>query len=359
MADALDGGAKDHFDYVTVHPYETLGLVKDGWEGEYMSIVPTIRKLLADKSPSKKDVPVIFTELGEPVQGDVTPAHQADTLVKAYVMGLAQGAARIQWFEPLDGDSRPSFVALRSLVQNLGEEVHYRGWLAFGPSGTDGYGFVFRGKKPVLVAWSRPGATAKVSLAAPAVVIQPQTGATATTSDVALTNSPVIMSGIPEALLQEARANATKPFPWGGDYTSAASLSFTAPGTEKGLHLLGTSNTVTVDGVAARDISAGGGQGFTVDPNYLSYSPKTLRVTAVLRRNGSDDAGFNLKYESTTGWKGTGSWYTIPGSDQWYTQEWVLTDTQFVGKWGFNFSFDSDSTQYSKYSIRSVTVTKE
>jgi hypothetical protein len=42
-----------------------------------------------------------------------------------------------------------------------------------------------------------------------------------------------------------------------------------------------------------------------------------------------------------------------------YTAEWDLPDAQLVGKWGFNFSFDSDSTQYSKYSIQSVTVTKQ
>ena len=107
LAQALDAGAAGHFDYVTVHPYETLDLVASGWEAQYLSIVPTIRKLLADKSPGKKDVPVWFTEVGEPVQKGVTPQRQADTLVKAYVLGLAQGVLRIHWFEPIDGDSGP------------------------------------------------------------------------------------------------------------------------------------------------------------------------------------------------------------------------------------------------------------
>ena len=96
----------------------------------------------------------------------------------------------------------------------------------------------------------------------------------------------------------------------------------------------------------------------TVDPNFSSYTPVKLRITAVLRRTGSDSAGFNVKYESTSGYKGTGSWYTIPGSDQWYTQTWDIDDPQFVGKWGYNFSFDSDSTQNSKYTVKSVTVSK-
>ena len=72
-----------------------------------------------------------------------------------------------------------------------------------------------------------------------------------------------------------------------------------------------------------------------------------------------ENAGFNLKYESTTGWKGADSWYTIPDDERWHTKTWTITDPQFVGKWGFNFGFDSDGTQFSKYHVKSVTVAKE
>ena len=37
----------------------------------------------------------------------------------------------------------------------------------------------------------------------------------------------------------------------------------------------------------------------------------------------------------------------------------VVEDPPFAGKWGDHFMFDSASTQNSKYSIRSVSVTKE
>ena len=122
-----------------------------------MSIVPTIRKMLAEKDPARQDVPVWFTEVGEPVQGTVTPEHQADTLVKAYVMGIAQGALRIHWFEPLDGDSgpfgligggngsapkRPSYTAVSKLIENLGHQPAYVGWLLLD---TRHYAFVFDG----------------------------------------------------------------------------------------------------------------------------------------------------------------------------------------------------------------------
>ena len=46
----IEAGAKDHFDFIAVHPYETLGVVEsDGCEAEFMSIVPTLRKMLAQQ----------------------------------------------------------------------------------------------------------------------------------------------------------------------------------------------------------------------------------------------------------------------------------------------------------------------
>ena len=54
-------------------------------------------------------------------------------------------------------------------------------------------------------------------------------------------------------------------------------------------------------------------------------------------------AGFNLKYESTSGWKGAEGWYAIPAGAQWTMRAWTIKDPQFVGKWGVHFAFDSDS----------------
>jgi len=369
LAQALDAGAADHFDYVTVHPYETMGLVEFGWEAEYMSIVPTIRKLLADKNPAKRDVPVWFTEVGEPVGNGVTPEHQADTLVKAFVMGIAQGVTRVHWFEPLDGDSgpfglvdssgneRPSYVAVRTLTEQLGEKPLYLGWLLLNDLH---HGFVFQGKmSTVLVGWAPPGQSANLDFGASASLVDPKNGVASPATAVTLTSSPLLIVNVPAELVARARSNAGSPFPWGGDYAQAASVSFTAPSTESGLHPLGAGRAITLGGDPARDQSGAPAQSFTVDPNFLSYGATPIRITAVLRRNGADSAGFNLKYESTSGWKGTGSWYNVPGDDQWYTQSWTITDPQFVGKWGYNFSFDSDSTDHSKYSIRSVTIAKQ
>ncbi len=372
LAQALDAGAAGHFDHVTVHPYEVMDLAAQGWEAQYMSIVPTIRKLLADKSPAKKDVPIWITEVGQPVEKGITPERQADTLVKAFTLGLAQGFHRIHWFEGIDGDSgpfgliagnngaaprRPSFSAMTQLIRNLGQTPRFTGWLLL-----DGkhYGFVFEGPEgAVLATWAGPGATARVSFGAKVRVVRPRTGEASEAEAVELTNSPILVIGVPAALAAEARANAGRPFPWGGDYTGVSSVSWEAPGVEKGLHPIGAAKLLTIDGREARDISASSGQSFTVDPNFLSYATVPVRITAVLRRHGEMAAGFNLKYEATSGWKGTGGWYTIPAGAPWTTQTWTIKDPQFVGKWGFHFAFESDSTRHSNYSLLSVTVAKE
>lgn len=372
LAQALDAGAAGHFDYVTVHPYETLDLVGQGFEAQYMSIVPSIRKLLADKSPTRKDVPVWFTEVGEPVEKGVTPEHQADTLVKAYVLSLAQGVHRIHWFEGIDGDSgpfgliagnnggapkRPSYTAMTQLIKALGPTPRFAGWLLVDHQH---YGFVFSGPEgPVLVTWAGPGVAAKVAFAGKVRLTRPRTGETSEADALELTNSPVLISGLPAGLVTEAHANLGRPFPWGGDFSGAASVGWEAPGAERGLHPIGRAKIVTLDGREARDLSAASGQAFTVDPNFLSYTTVPIKITAVLRRNGAKGAGFNLKYESTSGWKAAEGWYTIPAGPGWTTKTWTIKDPQFVGKWGFHLSFDSDSTQNSDYSLLSATVARE
>jgi hypothetical protein len=52
-AQTLDAGAADHFDYVTVHPYEILGLIEQGWEAEHMSIVPTFEGCSPTRPPGR------------------------------------------------------------------------------------------------------------------------------------------------------------------------------------------------------------------------------------------------------------------------------------------------------------------
>jgi polysaccharide biosynthesis protein PslG len=373
LEQVIKAGAKDHFDFITLHPYEVLGGIADniGSEALYMSIVPTVRKMLAAQNPAKRNVPIIFTELG--AEASKSPEKQALALVKAYTMGIAQGVACIQWFEGRDGDSgpmglldeqgkpRPSYQAMAQMIKHLGQHPTYLGWVLF--SSKD-YGFVFQGAKgTVLATWASRGTPDRVDFAQKVRVVDPLTGKVATASTHKLTTAPILVLGVPENLVTEAKANKRRPFPWGGDYTTAKSVSITMDGKyrEKGLHTASgddVATAVVAYGGAARAGNIPGGNVFMVDPNFLSYTATPIEVTLVVRRNpANDNAGFKLVYESTDGYKNFG-WYTVPDNKKWHTVKWKINDAQFVGMWGYNFSLDSDGNEYNKYFIQSVTVTK-
>jgi hypothetical protein len=369
----IKAGAKEHFDFISVHPYENLGLVEsDGMEPEFMSIVPTIRKMLAAQDPDRANAPIWFTEIGyDAREGEV---HQASALVKAFSLGLAQGVTRINWFEGIDGDSGPmgllcsdgtprlAYAAMSNLTRHLGADPQYEGWVLLNGVG---YGFVFRGAETsAMAAWARPRTTAPVSFGEAVRIVDPLTGASAETDGCSLTGVPVLVVGVPPTLLAQAQANKALPFPWRGDYDySGATSVWTTmgdPDIERGLHHLSAdaaSTPVEAYGVPARDCSKSAGQSFSVAPEFTSYTTEPITITVVVRRNAANDnAGFNLWYESTSGIRGTGEWYTIPGNDQWYTKTWTINDAQFAGKWGYNFMFNGDTPR--PYYLTSVTVSK-
>jgi len=213
-----------------------------------------------------------------------------------------------------------------------------------------------------MVTWAPPKSTDNLNFGQTVQILDPVTGAVASTTAYFMSNAPVLVIGPPSNLTAQAQTNKFKPFLWGGDYSKASAVTVTmgSPNTELGLHQLNadaSSTAVTAYGGPARDCSKSSSQTFTVDPNFLSYTHASIQITAVVRRDASNDnAGFNLKYESASGRKGIG-WNTVPGNDQWYTLRWMISDDEFVGDWGYHFSFDSDSTNYSKYYLQQVTVT--
>ena len=370
IARAIQAGAKDHFDFITLHPYETLGSVVDhpGLEPVYMAIVPEIRKMLAEIDPAKVNVPVIFTEIGVDAKHE-GPDVQGEALVKAYTMGIAQGIACINWFEGMDGDSgpmglmeangtkRPSFTALGQMIQYFGNRPKYLGWLQFN---NKDYGFVFQGaKNPILVTWAPVGVTDKIDLGAASTIVDPLTGTTSSASTYDLTTAPIIVDNAPAALVTQAQANLSKPFPWDGDYTNATSVSvsFGATTETKGLHTLSgdsiAASVVAYGGNARAGSGVEGGNVYIVDPNFLRYTSTPIDITVVCRRDTTNaPASLALEYESTTGSKKLPA-VAIPDNTDWFTQTWHIDDSQFVGMYAFNFRFNN-----GPYLVRSVTVTK-
>lgn len=374
LEQVIKAGARDHFDFITLHPYEVLNGIADnaGTEAVFMHIVPTVRKMLAAQNPAKANAPIIFTELGSDV-GKKGADTQAHALVKAYAMGIAQGVACIQWFEGMDGDSgpmgllqsngspRPAYTAMAQLIKHLGQHPAYLGWVLL--NGRD-YGFAFQGARgAVLVTWAPPGKPDRVDFGQAVQVVNPLSGESATVTAYDLTAAPVLALGVPESLLAQAKANKTRPLPWGGDYSQAKSVSITMGerNLEKGLHTLSgaaVAEAVLAYGGSARAGDVPGGNMFVVDPEFMCYTTEPIEITAVVRRNAANDnAGFKLVYESTRGLKSLG-WYTVPDNKQWHTITWKIDDAQFVNYWGYNFSLNSDGNRYNKYLIQSVTVRK-
>lgn len=375
LEQVIKAGAKDHFDWIALHPYEVLDGIasRAGTEPIFMQIAPTVRKMLATQNPAKVDVPILFTELGcdAKSKGAETQAH---VLVKAYTMSIAQGVACVQWFEGRDGDSgpmglidskgvpRPAYKALAQMIQHLGQHPRYLGWVMLNGHN---YGFVFEGaKSPVLIAWTPGGATDRVDFGEEVKIVNPLTGEATRAESYELTTAPIFVLEAPAKLVAEARQNKGKPLQWGGDFSSAKSVSINMGerNAEKGLHTLSgesVAEAVVAYGGSARAGDVPGGNMFIVDPGFLSYTTTPIEITAVVRRNAANDnAGFKLVYESTNGFKTAGNWYTVPDNKQWHTVRWKIDDPQFVNYWGYNFSLVSDGNEYNKYYIQSVTVTK-
>lgn len=375
---AITAGAKGHYDYITLHPYEILGCVvaHPGTEAIYMSIATTVRKMLAARDPDKRNVPIIFTEIGFDSKHGAD--KQAQAVVKAYIMGIAQGIASINWFEGMDGDSgpmglmdakatlRPAYHAVQQMVTQLGRHPEYLGWILLNDQH---YGFVFQGAKgTVLATWAVNTQVNTVDFGQSVQIIDPPTGTVTQAATWNLTVAPILVSGVPDKLVAQAKANRTKPFPWGGDFSAATAVSVTMgeKNVEKGLH------TMSADSIAADVLTYGGnaragnvpgGNVFMVDPNFLSYTTVPIEITAVVKHSPkSDDAKakkkekdsskLTLEYESTSGYKKPDP-FEIPDDQDWHTATWKIDDAQFVGTWAFNFRFNAGN-----YGVQSVTVTK-
>lgn len=375
---ALAVGAKGHFDYVTLHPYEVGGctITHPGTEVVYLQIAGTLRKMLAERDPARVNCPIIFTELGFAAGGEHSrkiaqfsaPEVQGHALVKYYAMGIAQGITCIQWFEGRDGDSgpmglldakgtpRPAYTAMAQMIKYLGQRPACLGWVLLNDKH---YAFIFQGAKgTVLATWASSLATDDIDFGQEVSIVDPLTGKITRSARHALTVAPILVDGVPDNLVKLARQNKPKPYLWDGDYSQAKSVSVTfgEKNVEKGLHTK-SAQTIAADvlayGGSARVGSVPGGNVYMVDPNFLSYTTTPIRISVVARRNEKNDpASLTLTYESTTGYKKAPP-QDVPDNKQWHTLNWTITDAQFVSMWAYNFTLNS-----GKYVIQSVTVTK-
>jgi hypothetical protein len=379
---AIKAGAANHFDYICVHPYEKMQALSENGELEFLTMTTTLRQMLAANGQSP-DIPLWITEIGEraPVRPDQhADRHQAVVLAKAYILSIAAGFQRTFWFEargPAYGNEsdfglirsdftpRPSYQALKIMTGVLGSQPTFVGWLDLGDGG---YGFVFDGAAgAVMAAWSPPKRDIKVSFAGDVDVsdLEGRRTPLGAGRELALTEAPVLVTGLPAALVQKAQSNRSSPYPWGGRYAHAQIVTarLQTVNREDGVKQINSTTTTPVavgDSSWRRtDFSGSGSEGhyvyFAVDSQFVPFGTRNLEITAVVRRIAPDRmAGMSLNYESQNGYIDR-DYMTIPTGDQWQELTWKVSDANFVGQWGWNFRLNAISSP-NEFLIREVRV---
>jgi hypothetical protein len=355
-------GAGGKLDFVVVHPYSLMSAAMSGRETVFLRLAENLRAMLR-KTGQRDDLELIVSEVGIQSTNDPRPESiQAEAIVKAFTLSMAQGMSKVFWFEGRgpsygkegdfgivrhDWSKRPSYFALQSLTSLLGARPRPRGW--WNPTGKS-FGFLFSGATgPVLIAWASsdagdrvrfPGAVTLSDLAGNAVPLPAGT-------TLNLSRTPVFVTGLPASLIAECESKVGKPFPWLKDFRQADSVSVQmgASNVEDGLVQFesgdGKTATGLIDGLyARRPLRSAGSEYmyFDVDGSYASVGDKDLEITVVARPvDVAQGAGFNLTYESITGYHESGESWRSSGDAGWQTATFYLHDANFANNWGWNF----------------------
>jgi hypothetical protein len=382
LEQVINAGAADHFDFVNVHPYSLMAAVTNGHEPVFLRLSTMLRAMLA-KTRQRPDIELCVSEIGIQSLDKAEPEQkQAEAIVQANVLCMAQGIPKVFWFEGRgpsygaagdfgiirhDWTPRPSYAALSTMTRLMGDHPATLGW--YNPTNAS-YGFVFQGATaPVLVMWAAttdgdtlalPDPVTVTDLAGKATPLPAKTG-------LALTRTPVFITDLPPALLAQVKADSAKPFPWLHDYSTAANVTCTmgAANVCNGLtqNEGGDGKTLTglVDGLYARrtlHLQGSDYMYFQVDGSYAAVGDRDLEIT--LTGQAVDPAkgcSLNLTYESATGYKGTDERWTLPAgaAAAWTTHTFTLHDANFASNWGWNFRLDLSGSPGDLW-IKDVTV---
>ncbi len=406
----------DRFDYFCIHPYETIGgLSEADGEVSYLWMSRMLRDMLTVQSPAKANAEIWITEIGRRIgnqkeskeKDSVNEAVAAVTLVKAYVMAIAQGIKRICWFEAedpvgeppgyglldIEGKPRVSYDAMKAMTTWLGETPKYQGWLALGDGGK-GYGFAFTGPSgDVLVAWMPAGGRDRtLTLTNPGVLVDPLKGTTSKIGAgkaIDLSDKPVFIIGMTEAQMTQAKANVAKPFPWGGNFANATVVSVTLGKENDNQGIIQVERKWTTpytfpDGSSGALVSPPGKHDaqnikFITHPSFASVTTHDYYVRVTARHLAFDVVpiakpgepsqaslprfcGMNLVYEladTRGGWPvNTGEWRNLPNDNRgWQTVTWHLTDASFSKMWGYDFALSIGKS--SSFVIGKVEVSTQ
>jgi len=362
LEQVVEQGAGGAFDFVNVHPYSLLGAAMSGREPVFLRMAANLRKML-EKTGQRSDIELCVSEIGVPSTTDPTREQaQAEAVVKAEILCMAQGIRKVFWFEGRgpsygkDGDfgllrrdwsRRPSFTAMQTLSRLLGRRPLSLGW--HDPTGRS-YGFVFQGEVgPVLIAWAmgEEGDRQRFSGDVKLTELSGKETRLKAGEDLVLTRRPIFVSGLPEAVVAGVRAHADHPFPWLEDFATAESVScrMGASNVESGLTQNeagdGKSVVALIDGFHARRTLRDEGSEylyFDVDDSYASVGDAEVEITVTARAAQPErGASCNLTYEGARGYRETDDVWTVSVSAGWHSHTFKLQDANFANNWGWNF----------------------
>jgi hypothetical protein len=376
-------GKPNCFDFLCVHPYEIAdGLEDTDGEVPFLWMGRTLRSMLSEVAPQRADAEIWITEigyrLGSNKDGFKTEQDAARALAKMYTMSIAQGVTCTQWFEAQDpigedqgfgllaraGKPRLTYQTLKTLVNVLGLSPKYYGWLALGPE-QRGYGFVFAGRSgPVLIAWmpAERRSNSKwrtIYFSRDVQVTDLLSGKTLDRpagQPVVLADPPVLIEKLPPEVIEQARENVGRTFPWGGDYSSAKSISFTAglPDNRDGVFPRGRANYPTVtfsDGTTGLIVKGGINHpiSFYAHPSFASVQTRDYHVRATVRRLAPGNVGMNLRYEVADSqgrmpYANVGRWFGVSQDSTWQTYTWHCKDACLSKMWGHDFTISPEQS---------------
>ena len=352
---AIKAGAAGHFDYVCVHPYNSIGYVF-GSEHYYMAMAQSVRNMLAANGQDAT-MPIWMTETG--LGSTDTPEQeraQANALVRTYILNIAQGIEKTFWFEAVgpkygegthaiirdDFTPRPAYDALKKMTAELGPTPRYLGWMRDG----DNLGFVFDNNgETVLVSWN---VTANPSSPEAAAVYTRNAEIAPT-----LINAPGTPLGrsyadVDEVWIKLGQVNEEFGIRQGNNN----------PRTD--------GNVIIGDGWRQTDLL--NRRPFIycdIDPTFADFNDARFEITVTARRAKPDvPTVCTLVYESKTGyheygkrittpglnvemlfecedWRAPELWYIPPGGE-WHTRTWKINDACFIGKWGWRFQINAE-----------------
>ena len=301
-----------------------------------------------------------------------------DWMVRLAAVGGAGGVTQQFWS---GREMAARWAAVRQTLMTRLDGAQFVGWL---PRGPGVYAFVMtKDQAPISIVWSTSGPR-NLPLASDSGL----TGFTekgepasvpiaADRKSVTAGPSPVFVLGIASAVVDEAAQSAQKgPFrpvrDPAHDFTNADSVSVTlgATNAERGLYNQrfrslppGAVVPVTIDGVEAVRTDPPKEVLYVyldVDHSYayfLDGQQDILITVEVHRAKAAQQAGFNILYDSATGYRFTPWQWVEPGAG-WTTYTLRLTDAGFSSTWGWDFAINAGGTRKEPLIVRSVTVRK-